>query len=128
MKLLLHNFFSSNFLKGVTNGYPLLLRATKIERIDGTEFNGDFVKKMMPRLDYPALLQAAKAVDERAADELPKELGTDWEKDDDFLKKVHSLLVSYEIVEGELECPESHRIFNIKEGIPNFLVGADEVE
>uniref|UniRef100_A0A914HYZ9 Multifunctional methyltransferase subunit TRM112-like protein n=1 Tax=Globodera rostochiensis TaxID=31243 RepID=A0A914HYZ9_GLORO len=125
MKLLLHNFFSSHFLKGVNTGYPLILRATKIERIE-TEFNGDFVKKMMPRLDYQALLQAANSVDERAASELPKELATDWENNDDFLRKLHSLLVNYEIVEGELECPESHRIFNIKEGIPNFLVGADE--
>jgi hypothetical protein len=31
MKLLVHNFLSSQFLRNVTKGYPLILRATKVE-------------------------------------------------------------------------------------------------
>ena len=32
-----------------------------------------------------------------------------------------------EVVEGELECPESGRKFPISEGIPNMLLREDEV-
>jgi len=41
---------------------------------------------------------------------------------------MYSLLVGVEIVEGEMECPETHRIFPISEGIPNMLARADEIE
>ena len=32
-----------------------------------------------------------------------------------------------EVVEGELECPESGRKFPVSEGIPNMLLKEDEV-
>lgn len=38
------------------------------------------------------------------------------------------MLFNYDIIDGELECPESGRKFSIKEGIPNMLLKADEVK
>src|SRR4051812_1534430 len=38
MKLLTDNFLSSQFLKGVSTGYPLILRATKVEVSAQTAF------------------------------------------------------------------------------------------
>ncbi|PIO67216.1 hypothetical protein TELCIR_11045 [Teladorsagia circumcincta] len=88
MKLLTHNFLSSRFLKNVTNGYPLILRANQIANKE-VEFNENFVLNMMPKL--------------------------------------HRVMLCVEIVDGELECPDTGRKFPIKDGIPNLLVNENEV-
>ena len=46
---------------------------------------------------------------------------------EDFMKAVHHVMVEVEIVEGELQCPETGRKFPISEGIPNMLLREDEV-
>ncbi|VDK44630.1 unnamed protein product [Anisakis simplex] len=125
MKLMTHNFLTSKFLKGVTNGYPLLLAATKKE-IKQVEFSDTFVKRMIPKLDYPVLRQAAESIDE--AEGLPVEIANGWEHDESLLKRLHHVLLSVEVIEGELKCPETGRIFPIREGIPNMLVNEDEVD
>ena len=43
------------------------------------------------------------------------------------MKAVHHVMVEVEIVEGELQCPETGRKFPISEGIPNMLLREDEV-
>uniref|UniRef100_A0A915DXX7 Multifunctional methyltransferase subunit TRM112-like protein n=1 Tax=Ditylenchus dipsaci TaxID=166011 RepID=A0A915DXX7_9BILA len=125
MKLLTHNFLSSQFLKGVKTGYPLILRATKVQT-EEVEYNDVFMKKMIPKLDYPALVQAAKSVTEDS--NLPDELVSNWEDNEEFLKKVHSVIMGIDVVDGELECPESGHKFMIRSSIPNMLVDADKVE
>lgn len=47
-------------------------------------------------------------------------------KNEEILKKLHHVLLEVEVVEGELECPETGRKFPIKNGIPNMLVSEDE--
>ncbi|VDM41530.1 unnamed protein product [Toxocara canis] len=158
MKLMTHNFLTSKFLKGVVTGYPLLLVATKKEvclhflrfyksghsevtelKLQGKlmiiissvnvkefEFNAEFVKRMIPKLDYPVLRQAAESIGE--ADGLPAEISTGWEDNEILLKKLHHVLVSVEVLEGELKCPETGRVFPIREGIPNMLVRENEVD
>ena len=51
----------------------------------------------------------------------------DYRTDEDFLRSTHQVLVEVEVVEGELQCPESGRKFPITEGIPNMLLREDEV-
>lgn len=46
--------------------------------------------------------------------------------DEELLKSLHRVLLEVEVVEGELECPETGRKFPIRNGIPNMLVGEDE--
>jgi multifunctional methyltransferase subunit TRM112 len=36
--------------------------------------------------------------------------------------------MSVDVVDGELECPESGRIFKIREGIPNMLVNDNDAQ
>ncbi|PIO56483.1 hypothetical protein TELCIR_22117, partial [Teladorsagia circumcincta] len=76
MKLLTHNFLSSRFLKNVTNGYPLILRANQIANKE-VEFNENFVLNMMPKLDYASLYNAAYSIGE--AGNMPATLPDDWE-------------------------------------------------
>jgi len=60
MKLLTHNMLKSH-VKGVKNGYPLLLRASETE-VEETEFSGEFIARMLPRLEWGALVSAMQQV------------------------------------------------------------------
>lgn len=61
------------------------------------------------------------------AGDLPQQLIEDYEKNEEFLKKLHHALLEVEIVNGDLLCPESGRKFPISNGIPNMLLNEDEV-
>lgn len=124
MKLLAHNFLSSNFLKGVKEGYPLILTATKKE-VKEHEYNEVFVQRMIPKINYGVLREAAVNIGE--GDDLPEKLPEEW-KNPALMKELHRLLVSVEIIEGELTCPESGRVFPIRDGIPNMLANEDEIK
>ena len=49
------------------------------------------------------------------------------QQDEEFLKKMHTVLLEYEVEEGELICPETGRTFPISKGIPNMLLQETEV-
>lgn len=89
------------------------------------EFSEEMMVKLMPKLNYPVLLQAAKSVG-LPVDGLPASLAEDWKTNPAFLRSVGELVMSVEVVEGELECPETGRRFLIREGIPNMLVNEEE--
>ncbi|XP_071387029.1 multifunctional methyltransferase subunit TRM112-like protein isoform X2 [Centroberyx affinis] len=117
MKLLTHNMLTSH-VKGVTKGYPLLIKATEV-KVNEVEFNPEFVSRMIPKLEWSALLGHLQ--------DLPGDLVPDYDKNEDFLKKVHRVLLEVEVIEGCLQCPESGREFPISRGVPNMLLNEDEV-
>ncbi|XP_034037172.1 multifunctional methyltransferase subunit TRM112-like protein [Thalassophryne amazonica] len=123
MKLLTHNMLMSH-VKGVVKGYPLLIKATEV-KVNEVEFNPQFVSRMIPKLEWSALVQAAEGLGHRQ--DLPTELVQDYDKNEEFLKKVHRVLLEVEVIEGCLQCPESGREFPITRGIPNMLLNEDEV-
>ncbi|XP_019718922.1 multifunctional methyltransferase subunit TRM112-like protein [Hippocampus comes] len=123
MKLLTHNMLTSH-VKGVTNGYPLLIKATEV-KVNEVDFNAQFVSRMIPKLEWSALLQAADELGQRQ--DLPSELVADFENNEEFLKKVHRVLLEVEVMEGCLQCPESGRQFPISKGIPNMLLNEEEL-
>jgi hypothetical protein len=61
MKLLTHNMLTSKILKNVVTGYPLKISATKVETKE-VDFQPEFVNRMMRKVDYNALYQAAQQV------------------------------------------------------------------
>ncbi|XP_062332253.1 multifunctional methyltransferase subunit TRM112-like protein [Osmerus eperlanus] len=122
MKLLTHNMLTSH-VKGVTKGYPLLIKATEV-KVSEVEFNPNFVSRMIPKLEWGAFIQAAEGLGH--LQDLPNELITDFEKNEEFLKKVHRVLLEVEVIEGCLQCPESGREFPITRGVPNMLLNEDE--
>jgi multifunctional methyltransferase subunit TRM112 len=150
MKLITHNFLACN-IKGVKNGFPLKIEAAKVEerdadfdpgvshlsstaspqqlrkcdRRDRTEsHHAEFIKKIMGRVDYNALKEAAK---EMGIESLPEVLETDALDDDDILHKLHHALLEVHLEEGNLICPETGRRFPVSQGIPNMLLNEDEV-
>lgn len=88
------------------------------------EFNPNFVSRMIPKLEWSALVQAADGLGH--LQDLPAELVTDYENNEDFLRKVHRVLLEVEVLEGCLQCPESGREFPISRGVPNMLLNEDE--
>ncbi len=77
---------------------------------------------------------------------VPDEVPTDAAEDEDFLAKAHHALfevrdilwctpfnltqatLQIDVKEGELECPESHKVFPIHNGVANMLLNEDETE
>ena len=58
---------------------------------------------------------------------LPETISETVQKDEEFLKVMHRVLLEYEIEEGDLICPETGRKFPISKGIPNMLLQETEV-
>uniref|UniRef100_A0A452T657 tRNA methyltransferase subunit 11-2 n=1 Tax=Ursus maritimus TaxID=29073 RepID=A0A452T657_URSMA len=86
MKLLTHNLLSSH-VRGVgPRGFPLRLQATEV-RINPVEFNPDFVARMIPKVEWAALLEALHLV------EVPKGPIEGYEHDEKFLRQMHHVLL-----------------------------------
>ncbi|ENN71016.1 multifunctional methyltransferase subunit TRM112-like protein [Dendroctonus ponderosae] len=123
MKLLTHNMLTSKCIRGVSVGYPLIINATEV-KVNQTLFNSEFVSKLIPKVDWPVLYNAAESIGH--SEDLPKEAPNDFEQNEEFLKKAHRALVEIEVISGNLVCPESGRKFPISNGIPNMLLNEDE--
>ncbi|XP_043326313.1 multifunctional methyltransferase subunit TRM112-like protein [Cervus canadensis] len=124
LKESLDNLLSSH-VRGVgPRGFPLRLQATEV-RINPVEFNPDFIARMIPKVEWAALLEAA---DTLHLIEVPKEPIQGYEHNEEFLRKMHHMLLEVEVLEGTLQCPESGRLFPISRGIPNMLLSDEETE
>ncbi|KAK3284646.1 hypothetical protein CYMTET_7709 [Cymbomonas tetramitiformis] len=121
MRLLTHNMLANN-AKGVTKGFPLGLEVTAVETKEA-EFNPDFLKKMVPKLEWGAFCEAAAVI---GVTGFPTAVTPDLFEDEAFLKKFHNALLEVHVEEGVLICPESGRRFAINKGIPNMLLNEDE--
>ncbi|CAH1390993.1 unnamed protein product [Nezara viridula] len=124
MKLLTHNMLSSKCIKGVNLGYPLGIEARDI-KVSKVDFNSEFVTRIIPKLDYKTLYGAAEKLGH--ATDLPQTVVENFESNEDFLQKVHHVLLEVEVIDGDLICPETGRKFPINAGIPNMLINEDEV-
>ncbi|XP_043825534.1 multifunctional methyltransferase subunit TRM112-like protein [Dromiciops gliroides] len=113
MKLLTHNLLSSH-VRGVgPPGFPLRIEATEI-RMSSVDFNPGFMTRMIPKMEWTALVETAES--------LPWQLVDGYEKDEERLRKVQDVLLEVEVVERTLQCPESGLLFPISRGIPNMLL------
>ncbi|XP_044799592.2 multifunctional methyltransferase subunit TRM112-like protein isoform X3 [Bubalus bubalis] len=103
---------------------PEVQKATEV-RINPVEFNPDFIVRMIPKVEWAALLEAA---DHLHLIQVPKEPIQGYEQNEEFLRKMHHVLLEVEVLEGTLQCPESGRVFPISRGIPNMLLSDEETE
>ncbi|XP_058836696.1 multifunctional methyltransferase subunit TRM112-like protein [Topomyia yanbarensis] len=122
MKLLTYNFLTSKCIRGVKVGFPLKLKIVEKKEVS-SDFNSEFIVRMIPRLDWGAIKLAANHIGTELPDTIPEDISSDSET----LQKIHHVLMEVDIVEGSLECPETGRVFPITDGIPNMLLNEDEV-
>lgn len=121
MKLLTHNMLSCH-IKGVTNGYPFKIEASKVEEAD-IDFDATFLRNIWPRIEWPALKEAAETLGMAG---LPEQVTAEMLQEDDFLQQFHHALLEITLEEGALVCPETGRRFIVSKGIPNLLLNEDE--
>merc|ERR1712066_684277 len=107
MKLLTHNMMQSH-VKGITKRFPLLIKpADGGVRVIEQEFNPEFVRRMIGRIEWSALCEAMSWLGHPG--KLPESAPKEDENDESILKSIHHALVEVEVVEGKLVCPESGR-------------------
>ncbi|XP_010521186.1 PREDICTED: multifunctional methyltransferase subunit TRM112-like protein At1g22270 [Tarenaya hassleriana] len=124
MRLLAHNMLSCN-IKGVTNGFPLRIEAEKVIEKE-VDFNPDFLRHMFAKIDWKALVEAARSLGYAELPETAPDAAA-LDSDDPFLRRFHHALLELHLEEGALVCPETGRKFPINKGIPNMLLHEDEV-
>lgn len=106
-------------------GYPLTINATDV-KVNEVAFNPEFISRIIPKLDWEVVYEAANSIGH--GEGLPKTIEPKYDKDEEFLKKAHRVLLEVEVEEGYLICPESGRQFPISKGIPNMLLTEAEVQ
>ncbi len=57
MRLFTHNLLRCN-IKNVKSGYPLRIEVATLEQRE-EEFNADFIRNIIPKINWPVLVQAA---------------------------------------------------------------------
>ncbi|KAG8218084.1 hypothetical protein J3R82DRAFT_3588 [Butyriboletus roseoflavus] len=123
VRLITHNLLACH-AKGCTiNNFPLILQDIQIE-LREQEFNPDFIKNILPRLEWPALVGAATLAgvgDTSLPPEQPEMT------DDEFLQKLHHVLLEIHVVEGVMVCPNCKHSYPISNGIPNMLLAEHEI-
>ncbi|KAJ4916394.1 Multifunctional methyltransferase subunit TRM112-like protein [Raphanus sativus] len=122
MRLITHNMLSCN-IKGVANGFPLKIEAESVIEKE-VDFNPDFLRHMFAKIEWKALVEAARSL---GYSELPEDSPAAAAEDESLLKKLHHALLELHLEEGALVCPETGRRFPVTRGIPNMLLHEDEV-
>ncbi|ETV90288.1 hypothetical protein H310_14888 [Aphanomyces invadans] len=122
MRLITHNMLMCN-KKGVSNGFPLILKPEETE-IVASDFSAEFIVKMVDKLDWAAFVAGAAALN---VDVPSTPLSAEDKANEVVLKQIHHALLDVHVKKGVLVCPESGREFPIVDGIPNMLLREDEV-
>eukprot|EP00123_Amoebidium_parasiticum_P019684 comp30130_c0_seq1/m.47233 comp30130_c0_seq1/g.47233 ORF comp30130_c0_seq1/g.47233 comp30130_c0_seq1/m.47233 type:complete len:124 (-) comp30130_c0_seq1:51-422(-) len=123
MKLLTHNMLQCHVKSCDKNNFPLRLEVTTVETQEA-EFKPIFLKHVLSKLDWPALLVAAKQV---GIENLPSEPPAPEDLSDDFLQLLHTAILETQVVEGQMVCNNCGHVYRIAQGIPNMLLAEDEV-
>lgn len=116
MRVLSHNSLKCP-AKDVTTGYPLGLEVEELEVVE-TECNPEFIKSLLPSLDWKAVCIAADAI---GLKDIPAEFDNKLLSDKDFILAMHNLLLDIHIIKGFLVCPESGRRFPIENRIVDMM-------
>lgn len=111
MKLLTHNMLCCHS-KTCKTGFPLALKEVELEQVE-VDFNQEFIKKMMFKLDFDAFNATVQS--------LGLSRNTfDLESQD--LEEIHDLLIQKVVKNGIMTCPDCNHEFPIANYIPNMLL------
>ncbi|KAJ8457442.1 hypothetical protein ONZ45_g18311 [Pleurotus djamor] len=117
VRLITHNLLQCHAKGCNTNNFPLQFKNAEIE-LREAEYNADFIRGFLPKLEWKALVDTAKELgDTSLPDEQPEMM------DDDTSKSLHHIHVE----EGQMICPNCNHVYPISNGIPNMLLAEHEI-
>ncbi|KAF9782497.1 Trm112p-domain-containing protein [Thelephora terrestris] len=121
VRLITHNLLACHAKGCTSNNFPLQLKDVQIA-LREADFNPDFVRGFMPKIEWNALVNAARQLgDSSLPAEQPEMI------DDDLLKALHHVLLEIHIEEGQMTCPNCNHVYPISNGIPNMLLAEHEI-
>ncbi|EED84232.1 predicted protein [Postia placenta Mad-698-R] len=121
VRLITHNLLACHAKGCTSNNFPLQLKDVQVELRDA-EYNADFLRGFISRIEWPALVDAARQLGDTSLPNEPPEM-----MDDDFLQKLHHVLLEIHIEEGAMVCPNCAHVYPISNGIPNMLLAEHEI-
>ncbi|KAJ3005727.1 hypothetical protein HKX48_000497 [Thoreauomyces humboldtii] len=101
--------------------YPLHIRGAELEELEA-EFNPDFIRKLIPKLDWTVLRKTAF---ELGVAQLPEECPS--EPTDEDLQMIHKVVLETRVKEAEMVCNGCGHVYVIKDGVPNMLLQDHEI-
>ncbi|KAF8586669.1 Trm112p-domain-containing protein [Ramaria rubella] len=120
VRLITHNLLACHAKGCTSNNFPLAFKDVQIEFREA-EFNGDFLKGFLPKVEWRALVDAARQLGDTS---LPEQQ-PDAENID--LKKLHHVLLEIHVEHGQMICPNCSHVYPISNGIPNMLLAEHEI-
>ncbi|KAJ6577363.1 hypothetical protein B0H19DRAFT_556341 [Mycena capillaripes] len=121
VRLITHNLLACHVKGCTSNNFPLELKDVQVV-LRESEFNPDFLRGFIPKLEWPALVGAARELGDTSLPDQPPEM-----LDDDFLKTLHHVLLEIHVEEGIMICPNCKHNYPISNGIPNMLLAEHEI-
>lgn len=130
MRVLTHNLLACH-AKGCgssSNNFPLALRNVQLELIEA-EYNEQFLKGFLPKLDWAALVSTAQQLGQTTLPAQEPDF-TQAAPSEDILQALHHILLEVRgssrltqihIAEGEMVCPNCAHVYPIRSGIPNMV-------
>ncbi|KAI9632512.1 uncharacterized protein MKK02DRAFT_35380 [Dioszegia hungarica] len=121
VRLITHNMLACHVKNCTKDNFPLVFSEVELV-IRESEANYDFLRRFMPKLDWPALVDTARSLgDETLPDDQPEE----WT--DEQLQALHHVLMEMHVEEGNMTCRGCGHVYPISNGIPNMLLAEHEV-
>ncbi|THV05037.1 Trm112p-domain-containing protein [Dendrothele bispora CBS 962.96] len=121
VRLITHNLLACHAKGCTSNNFPLAFSNVQIE-IREAEFNPEFLKNFIPKVEWNALVDTARQLGDTSLPlEQPEML------DEEFLKSLHHVLLEIHVEEGVMTCPNCKHEYPISNGIPNMLLAEHEI-
>ncbi|KAH8612939.1 putative Trm like protein [Trypanosoma vivax] len=124
MRLLTHNFLCCL----ACQSFPLCVQADELEVLS-LEFNADFVRVMLARMDYEFLTNAFEGLRGKLEEmggtvkSLPEKLEqVDLSDDSEDLRAIHYAIQEVAVRQGALVCSQCKREYAIREFIPDMVL------
>jgi multifunctional methyltransferase subunit TRM112 len=127
MRLLTHNMLQCHVKNCKSDNFPLTLRNAQLAN-SNQEFNIDFLKKLLTKVDLEALQITLKQLNLNIPSEY-EELKSSFEVDKmslEFYTELHKILFTV-VEQGEMLCEGCGHVYLIKDAIPNMLLSESEV-
>ncbi|GMK58584.1 hypothetical protein CspeluHIS016_0600260 [Cutaneotrichosporon spelunceum] len=121
VRLITHNMLACHARNCTKDNFPLVFSDVELV-VREAELNPDFLTRLLPKLDWTALVDTARSLGDTS---LPDNMPTEWT--DEQIQQLHHVLLEMHVEEGCMTCRGCGHIYPIQNGIPNMLLAEHEI-